>query len=83
MDAIKFVIAIENVKVVIDQIAQTILRKVVGQYTFDETLVEMDCINSDICKIFDVTIVEWGVEVMFVELKDIQFFDVMKWVMAK
>jgi len=55
------VVAIENVYPPIDQIAQTTLRKVVGQHTLDQTLSETDQINLDIRKILDVTTVEWGV----------------------
>ena len=70
VDAVKSVVAIENVRAAIDQIAQTTLRKVVGQHTLDETLSETDRINLDIREILDVTTVEWGVEVTLVELKD-------------
>jgi regulator of protease activity HflC (stomatin/prohibitin superfamily) len=83
VDAIKSVVAIENVRAAIDQIAQTTLRKVVGQHTLDETLSETDRINGDIRQILDVTTVEWGVEVTLVELKDIQLPDSMKRAMAK
>jgi regulator of protease activity HflC (stomatin/prohibitin superfamily) len=83
IDAIKSVIAIENVHAAINQIAQTTLRKVVGQHNLDEILAETDKINSDIRKILDVTTVEWGVEVTLVELKDIQLPDTMKRAMAK
>ncbi|HSK95315.1 MAG TPA: SPFH domain-containing protein, partial [Euzebyales bacterium] len=38
IDAVKSVVAIEDVYAAIDQIAQTTLRKVVGQHTLDETL---------------------------------------------
>ena len=82
-DAAKSVIAIENVHAAIDQIAQTTLRKVVGQHTLDETLSETDRINLDIRQILDVTTVEWGVEVTLVELKDIQLPDSMKRAMAR
>ncbi len=37
VEAVKSVVAIENVRAAIDQIAQTTLRKVVGQHTLDET----------------------------------------------
>jgi regulator of protease activity HflC (stomatin/prohibitin superfamily) len=83
VDAVKSVIAIENVRAAIDQIAQTTLRKVVGQHTLDQTLSETDQINADIRKILDVTTVEWGVEVTLVELKDIQLPESMKRAMAK
>ena len=83
VDAVKSVVAIENVRAAIDQIAQTTLRKVVGQHTLDETLSETDRINLDIREILDVTTVEWGVEVTLVELKDIQLPESMKRAMAK
>jgi regulator of protease activity HflC (stomatin/prohibitin superfamily) len=83
VDAVKSVVAIENVRAAIDQIAQTTLRKVVGQHTLDETLSETDRINLDIREILDVTTVDWGVEVTLVELKDIQLPDSMKRAMAR
>lgn len=83
VDTVKSVVAIENVYSAIDQIAQTTLRKVVGQHTLDETLSETDRINLDIREILDVTTVEWGVEVTLVELKDIQLPDSMKRAMAR
>jgi len=82
-DAVKSVVAIENVYTAIDQIAQTTLRKVVGQHTLDQTLSETDKINLDIRKILDVSTVPWGVEVTLVELKDIQLPDSMKRAMAR
>jgi regulator of protease activity HflC (stomatin/prohibitin superfamily) len=83
VDAVKSVVAIENVGDAIGQIAQTTLRKVVGQHSLDETLSETDTINRDIRKILDVTTVEWGVEVTLVELKDIQLPDSMQRAMAR
>jgi regulator of protease activity HflC (stomatin/prohibitin superfamily) len=83
VDAVKSVVAIENVGAAIDQIAQTTLRKVVGQHTLDETLSETDKINLDIRAILDVTTIEWGVQVTLVELKDIQLPDSMKRAMAR
>ncbi len=83
IDAVKSVVAIENVKAAINQIAQTTLRKVVGQHTLDETLAETDRINLDIRQILDVTTLEWGVEVTLVELKDIQLPETMKRAMAR
>src|SRR5665647_2514199 len=83
VDAVKSVVVIESVRAAIDQIAQTTLRKVVGQHTLDETLSETDRINGDIRQILDVTTLDWGVEVTLVELKDIQLPDTMKRAMAK
>ncbi|HEY8719048.1 slipin family protein [Pengzhenrongella sp.] len=83
VDAVKSVIAIENVRAAIDQIAQTTLRKVVGQHTLDEILAETDRINVDIRENLDVTTAAWGAEVTLVELKDIQLPDGMKRAMAR
>src|SRR5271169_790155 len=83
VDAVKSVVAIENVRDAIGQIAQTTLRKVVGQHTLDQTLSETDQINLDIRKILGVTTADWGVEVTLVELKDIQLPDSMQRAMAR
>jgi hypothetical protein len=77
------VVAIENVRDAIGQIAQTTLRKVVGQHTLDQTLSETDTINVDIRKSLEATTAEWGVEVTLVELKDIQLPDSMQRAMAR
>jgi regulator of protease activity HflC (stomatin/prohibitin superfamily) len=76
VNAVKSVVAI-------NQIAQTTMRKVVGQHSLDETLSETDRINIDIREILDITTVDWGVEVTLVELKDIQLPETMKRAMAR
>jgi regulator of protease activity HflC (stomatin/prohibitin superfamily) len=82
-DAVKSVVAIENVAAAINQIAQTTLRKVVGQHTLDETLAETDRINLAIREILDVQTEDWGVVVTLVELKDIQLPESMQRAMAR
>jgi len=83
VDAVKSVVAIEDVNSAINQIAQTTLRKVVGMHTLDEILAETDRINVSIREILDVTTTEWGVVVTLVELKDIQLPESMKRAMAR
>jgi regulator of protease activity HflC (stomatin/prohibitin superfamily) len=83
VDATKSVVAIENIEAAIDQIAQTTLRKVVGQHTLDEMLAETDRINVDIKEILDRQTEDWGVLVTLVELKDIQLPETMKRAMAR
>jgi regulator of protease activity HflC (stomatin/prohibitin superfamily) len=82
-DAVRSVVAIENVSDAINQIAQTTLRAVVGRHTLDETLSETDTINQNIREILDVQTEEWGVKVTVVELKDIQLPESMKRAMAR
>src|SRR5438132_13362775 len=83
VDAVKSVVAIENVRDAIGRIAQTTLRKVVGQHTLDQILSDTDTINVDIRKSLEVTTAEWGVEVTLVELKDIQLPGSMQRAMAR
>jgi regulator of protease activity HflC (stomatin/prohibitin superfamily) len=82
-DAVKAVVAIENVDAAINQIAQTTLRAVVGRHSLDETLSETETINQSIREILDVQTEAWGVKVSVVELKDIQLPESMKRAMAR
>jgi regulator of protease activity HflC (stomatin/prohibitin superfamily) len=82
-DAVRSVVAIENVNAAINQIAQTTLRAVVGRHTLDETLSETDRINGNIREILDVQTEDWGVKVTVVELKDIQLPESMQRAMAR
>ena len=83
IDPINSVVAIENVAAAIDQIAQTTLRKVVGQHMLDQILAETDSINASIPAILDPITKAWGVTVTLVELKDIQLPEEMKRAMAR
>jgi regulator of protease activity HflC (stomatin/prohibitin superfamily) len=82
-DAVRSIVAIENVAAAIDQIAQTTLRAVVGRHSLDETLSETDTINQSIRQVLDVQTEEWGVKVTVVELKDIQLPGTMQRAMAR
>ena len=70
VDAVKSVIAIQNVYSAIDQIAQTSLRNIVGKFQLDEILSERITINAEITKILDTYTEAWGVVVNSVEIKD-------------
>jgi regulator of protease activity HflC (stomatin/prohibitin superfamily) len=83
VDAVRAVVAIENVEAAINQIAQTTLRAVVGRHTLDETLSDTEEINKSIREILDVQTEDWGVQVTVVELKDIQLPESMKRAMAR
>jgi regulator of protease activity HflC (stomatin/prohibitin superfamily) len=82
-DAVRSVVAIENVGSAINQIAQTTLRAVVGRHTLDETLSETETINQNIREILDIQTEEWGIKVTTVELKDIQLPETMQRAMAR
>ena len=83
VDATRSQIAIQNVDSAVNQIAQTTVRNIVGQFTLDEVLSSTDKINEKIKKIIDSHTEAWGVVVSTVEIKDIQLPDTMQRAMAK
>jgi len=82
-DAIKSIVAIENVRQAIDQIAQTTVRNIVGRFQLDEVLSERDAINKEIGVVLDAHTEPWGVVVSLVEIKDIELPENMQRAMAK
>ena len=82
-DAIKSIVAIENVRQAIDQIAQTTVRNIVGRFQLDEVLSERDAINKEIRTVLDTHTEPWGVVVSLVEIKDIELPENMQRAMAK
>jgi len=83
VDATKAVVAIQNVYSAVNQIAQTTVRNIVGQFMLDEVLSDTDKINQKIKKVIDGHTEAWGVVVSTVEIKDIQLPDTMQRAMAK
>jgi regulator of protease activity HflC (stomatin/prohibitin superfamily) len=83
VDATKALVAIQNVYSAVNQIAQTTVRNIVGQFMLDEVLSDTDKINQKIKKIIDSHTEAWGVIVSTVEIKDIQLPDTMQRAMAK
>ena len=72
VDPIKSIVAIQDVRAAIDQIAQTSLRNIVGKFQLDEILSEREQINKEITTILDSYTEQWGVVVSAVEIKDIE-----------
>jgi regulator of protease activity HflC (stomatin/prohibitin superfamily) len=83
VDAAKSVIAIENVNSAINQISQTTVRNIVGQFSLDQLLAETPKINQSIKDVIDTHTEPWGVQVTAVEIKDINLPDNMQRAMAK
>lgn len=81
--ATRSIVAIENVFSAINQIAQTTVRNIIGQFVLDDVLSKTDNINEQIKKVLDVQTEQWGVVVTIVEIKDIQLPEGMQRAMAK
>src|SRR4051812_12361032 len=83
VDPQRSVVAIENVYDAINQISQTTVRNVVGQFMLDQLLSQTFDINTQIKEVIDTHTEPWGVEVTAVEIKDITLPDNMQRAMAK
>jgi len=83
VDAMKSVVAIENVYDAVNQISQTTVRNVVGRFMLDQFLSETVSINEDIKNVIDAHTEPWGVQVTAVEIKDVVLPDNMQRAMAK
>ena len=83
VDPMKSVIAIEDVFNAVNQISQTTVRNVVGQFMLDQLLSQTVDINLQIKNVIDSHTEPWGAEVTAVEIKDITLPDNMQRAMAK
>lgn len=83
VDPMKSVISIENVYDAVNQISQTTVRNIVGQFSLDQLLSQTAEINTQIKNVIDSHTEPWGAEVTAVEIKDIVLPDNMQRAMAK
>jgi regulator of protease activity HflC (stomatin/prohibitin superfamily) len=83
IDAKKSVLSIEDVYSAVNQISQTTVRNVIGQFKLDELLAQTSQINKKIRDVIDAHTEPWGVQVTAVEIKDIVLPDNMQRAMAK
>lgn len=79
----KAVVAIDDIYSAVNQISQTTVRNVVGQFTLDELLSQTTKINQQIQKVIDTHTEPWGAQVTAVEIKDISLPENMQRAMAK
>lgn len=83
IDAQKSVVAIEDVYKAVNQISQTTVRNVIGQFKLDEVLSQTPQINQKVKDVIDSHTESWGVQVTVVEIKDITLPENMQRAMAK
>ncbi len=83
VDPMKSVISIEDSRKAVNQISQTTVRNVVGQFMLDQLLSQTSAINEQIKNVIDAHTEPWGVAVTVVEIKDISLPENMQRAMAK
>lgn len=82
-DASKSILAVEDFRYAVSQLAQTTMRNAVGAVTLDELLGSREKISGEICNVIDEATDPWGIKVENVELKDVALPEEMKRVIAK
>lgn len=83
VDPMKSVVSIEDVYNAVNQISQTTVRNIVGQFMLDQVLSQTSEINEQIKNVIDAHTEPWGAEVTAVEIKDIALPENMQRAMAK
>lgn len=83
VDPQKSIVAIEDVYNAVNQISQTTVRNIIGQFSLDQLLSQTADINTQIKNVIDAHTEPWGAEVTAVEIKDIVLPDNMQRAMAK
>jgi regulator of protease activity HflC (stomatin/prohibitin superfamily) len=71
IDPQKAIIEVEDFYYATSQIAQTTLRSILGQNTFDDLLSNREAINAELQKVIDQQTEPWGVKVTTVEVKNV------------
>ena len=71
IDPNKAIIEVQDFYYATSQIAQTTLRSILGQNTFDDLLSNREAINAELQKVIDQQTEPWGVKVTTVEVKNV------------
>jgi regulator of protease activity HflC (stomatin/prohibitin superfamily) len=83
VDPAKAVIAVQNYRAAVYQMALTTLRNIIGQHLLDEVLKERDRINDVLRQLVDTATEEWGIRFEVIEMKDVEIPEAMQRAMAR
>jgi regulator of protease activity HflC (stomatin/prohibitin superfamily) len=83
VDALKAVVEVKDYLYATTQLAQGILRSVLGQFDLDDLLSNQEDINQELQKVIDERTDPWGIKVSMVEIKHLDLPVEMQRAMAK
>ncbi len=83
VSAVQAIIEVENYRYAIEQLAQTTLRSVLGEYELDDLLSQREKLNARLQSILDEHTEPWGVKVTKVEVKQVDLPQEMQRAIAK
>jgi regulator of protease activity HflC (stomatin/prohibitin superfamily) len=82
-DPVRAVIAVEDYRYAVAQVAQTSLRSIIGKSELDDLLSNRERLNEGLEVMIDSPALEWGVHIDRVEIKDVALPDSMKRSMSR
>ncbi|MCY0947963.1 slipin family protein [Streptomyces sp. H27-S2] len=83
VDPASAVVAVEDYRFAVSQMAQTSLRSIIGKSDLDDLLSNREMLNQGLELMIDSPAVGWGVQIDRVEIKDVSLPDTMKRSMAR
>ncbi|MEU8766217.1 slipin family protein [Streptomyces griseus] len=83
VDPTSAVIAVEDYRFAVSQMAQTSLRSIIGKSDLDDLLSNREKLNQGLEVMIDSPAVSWGVQIDRVEIKDVSLPETMKRSMAR
>ncbi|MFJ6806978.1 slipin family protein [Streptomyces anulatus] len=83
VDPASAVIAVEDYRFAVSQMAQTSLRSIIGKSDLDDLLSNREKLNEGLEVMIDSPAVSWGVQIDRVEIKDVSLPETMKRSMAR
>jgi regulator of protease activity HflC (stomatin/prohibitin superfamily) len=83
VDPQKAIINVEHFLLATSQLAQTILRSILGKHELDDMLAERERLNLEIQKTLDAQTDQWGIKVSNVEIKNVDLNENMVRAIAK
>ncbi|MEC4019601.1 slipin family protein [Streptomyces sp. H27-D2] len=83
IDASEAIVAVEDYRFAVSQMAQTSLRSIIGKSDLDDLLSNREKLNQGLELMIDSPAVDWGVHIDRVEIKDVSLPDTMKRSMAR
>ena len=77
------IIAVQNVRNAVIQVALTTLRNIIGRHTLDDVLKEQERLGADMRQTIDSATEPWGVKVTRVEMRNVEIPESMQRAMAQ
>jgi len=79
----KAILEVEHYNYAVSQLSQTTMRNLIGEFELDDILQKREAISKKIKEIVDKDTDPWGIKVTKIEIKDIEFPENMKRIIAR